>query len=131
MAGTGITRQSEPAGSAFAFARHVLGSSPRFVHVVPQRMFPSGHARALRVRDTRDALSVSSVFGLIGDVDEEREQANQGCGGKKLGGKIKKGVGRLIGNEQMQAEGRAEEIKARCGQRPRKRPSAAKGRSRK
>ena len=30
---------------------------------------------------------------------------------EKLGGKIKKGVGRLIGNEQMQAEGRAEEIK--------------------
>lgn len=33
---------------------------------------------------------------------------------EQLGGKLKKGVGKLIGNEQMQAEGTAKELKGRA-----------------
>ena len=30
---------------------------------------------------------------------------------EEIGGKIKKGIGKLIGNEQMEAEGKAKELK--------------------
>jgi len=33
---------------------------------------------------------------------------------QKLGGKLKKGVGRLLGNRRMEAEGRGEELKGRA-----------------
>lgn len=36
--------------------------------------------------------------------------------GEEVGGKIKAGVGKLIGNEQMEAEGRATELKGKAKQ---------------
>src|SRR6476469_6466554 len=36
--------------------------------------------------------------------------------GEELGGKIKAGVGKLIGNEQMEAEGRAQELEGEARQ---------------
>jgi len=35
---------------------------------------------------------------------------------EKLGGKIKGGIGRLVGNERMEAEGEAKEAKGRAKQ---------------
>ena len=35
---------------------------------------------------------------------------------KEAGGKIKKGVGKLIGNEQMEAEGKAKELQGEARQ---------------
>ena len=36
--------------------------------------------------------------------------------GEEIGGKIKAGVGKLIGNEQMQAEGKVKELKGQARQ---------------
>ena len=45
----------------------------------------------------------------------------------ELGGKIKKGVGSLIGNEQMEAEGRVAELKGEAEQAAAKGAERAKG----
>ena len=46
---------------------------------------------------------------------------------EELGGKIKKGIGHLIGNEQMAAEGRAKELKGEAKQEAAKAGERAKG----
>jgi uncharacterized protein YjbJ (UPF0337 family) len=46
---------------------------------------------------------------------------------EELGGKIKKGIGQLIGNEQMEAEGRVKELKGEARQEEAKAEERAKG----
>ena len=46
---------------------------------------------------------------------------------EELGGKIKKGIGQLIDNEQMEAEGRATELKGEAKQEAAKAGERAKG----
>jgi uncharacterized protein YjbJ (UPF0337 family) len=46
---------------------------------------------------------------------------------QKLGGKIKKGVGRALGNDRMQATGRAEELKGGAREETSKLGERAKG----
>jgi uncharacterized protein YjbJ (UPF0337 family) len=46
---------------------------------------------------------------------------------EKLGGKIKRSIGKLIGNEQMQAEGRAKELKGTAKVESAKAAERAKG----
>ena len=47
--------------------------------------------------------------------------------GEEIGGKIKAGVGKLIGNEQMQAEGKAHELKGKAKQEAAKSAERGKG----
>lgn len=47
--------------------------------------------------------------------------------GEELGGKLKAGVGKLIGNEQMQAEGRAHELSGKAKQEAAKSAERTKG----
>lgn len=55
-------------------------------------------------------------------------EANRGEGAaEKLGGKIKAGVGALIGNEQMEAEGRAKELKGAAKEESAKAAERGKG----
>jgi uncharacterized protein YjbJ (UPF0337 family) len=46
---------------------------------------------------------------------------------EELGGKIKKGVGKLIGSEQMEAEGKAKEMKGQARQEAAKAAERTKG----
>lgn len=47
--------------------------------------------------------------------------ANRGEGAaEELGGKIKKNVGKVIGNEQMEAEGKAKELEGEARQKANK-----------
>ena len=46
---------------------------------------------------------------------------------EELGGNLKQGVGRLAGNEQMEAEGRAQELKGESRQEAAKTVGTAKG----
>jgi uncharacterized protein YjbJ (UPF0337 family) len=46
---------------------------------------------------------------------------------EKIGGKIKQGVGKLIGDEQMEAEGRAKELRGEARQEEAKAEERAKG----
>ena len=53
---------------------------------------------------------------------------NRGEGAaEELGGKIKKGIGKLIGNEQMEAEGAAKELKGEAKQEAAKAGERSKG----
>lgn len=51
---------------------------------------------------------------------------NEGIG-EELGGKIQSGVGKLIGNEQMQAEGKAHELRGKAKQEAAKAAERTKG----
>ena len=51
---------------------------------------------------------------------------NEGIG-EEIGGKIQGGVGKLIGNEQMQAEGKAHELSGKAKQAAAKGAERAKG----
>jgi len=54
--------------------------------------------------------------------------ANRGEGAaEQLGGKIKKGIGKVIGNEQMEAEGRAKELKGEARKEEAEAEERAKG----
>lgn len=54
--------------------------------------------------------------------------ANRGEGvAEQVGGKIKAGVGKLIGNEQMEAEGRAKELKGEAREEAAKAGERSKG----
>ena len=54
--------------------------------------------------------------------------ANRGEGAaEELGGKIKKTVGKVIGNEQMEAEGKAKELKGEAKQEAAKAGERTKG----
>ncbi len=54
---------------------------------------------------------------------------NEGAA-EELGGKIKKGLGQLLGDEQMEAEGRAKELRGKVQRRTPRRRSARRERSR-
>ena len=55
-------------------------------------------------------------------------RANEGEGAaEKLGGKIKRSIGKLIGNEQMQAKGSAKELKGAAKVESAKAAERAKG----
>ncbi|MGK3967146.1 CsbD family protein [Sorangium sp. So ce118] len=45
----------------------------------------------------------------------------------ELGGKLKKGLGKLVGDEQMEAEGRAKEVRGKVQQEDAKADERAKG----
>jgi len=49
---------------------------------------------------------------------------------EEVGGKIKGSVGSLIGNQQMEAEGKAKELQGRANRRPPRQPSASRAPSR-
>lgn len=49
--------------------------------------------------------------------------------GEELGGKLKAGVGKLIGNEKMQAEGRFHEAKGKARQQVARAAAKAKGKA--
>ena len=51
---------------------------------------------------------------------------NEGIG-EEIGGKLKAGVGKLVGNEQMQAEGKAHELRGKAKQEAAKAAERAKG----
>jgi uncharacterized protein YjbJ (UPF0337 family) len=54
--------------------------------------------------------------------------ANRGEGqAEQIGGKIKKGIGKVIGNEQMEAEGRAKELKGEAREETAKAGERTKG----
>ena len=54
--------------------------------------------------------------------------ANRGEGiAEQVGGKIKQGVGKLIGNEQMEAEGKAKELKGEAREEAAKAGERTKG----
>ncbi|HVH46478.1 MAG TPA: CsbD family protein [Labilithrix sp.] len=54
--------------------------------------------------------------------------ANRGEGiAEQVGGKIKQGVGKVIGNEQMQAEGKAKELKGEAREESAKAAERTKG----
>ncbi len=54
--------------------------------------------------------------------------SNRGEGAaEELGGKIKKAVGKVIGNEQMEAEGKAKELKGEARQESAKAGERVKG----
>jgi uncharacterized protein YjbJ (UPF0337 family) len=46
---------------------------------------------------------------------------------EQIGGKVKKGIGRAIGNEQMEAEGRAKELKGEAREETAKASERGKG----
>ena len=53
---------------------------------------------------------------------------NRGEGvAEQIGGKIKQGIGRVIGNEQMQAEGKAKELKGEAREESAKASERAEG----
>lgn len=55
-------------------------------------------------------------------------QANRSEGvAEQIGGKIKKGIGRAIGNEQMEAEGKAKELKGEAREESAKAAERGKG----
>jgi uncharacterized protein YjbJ (UPF0337 family) len=55
-------------------------------------------------------------------------QANRGEGAaEQIGGKIKHGIGKAIGNEQMQAEGKAKELKGEAREESAKAEERGKG----
>ena len=58
--------------------------------------------------------------------EQRRNYRNEGKG-EEIGGKIKAGVGKLIGNEQMEAEGRAHELKGKAKQEAAKSAERTKG----
>ncbi|WP_437571280.1 CsbD family protein [Sorangium sp. So ce542] len=51
---------------------------------------------------------------------------NEGAA-EEMGGKLKKGLGKLLGDEQMEAEGRAKELKGRVQQEDAKADERARG----
>ncbi|AGP33604.1 general stress protein CsbD [Sorangium cellulosum] len=51
---------------------------------------------------------------------------NEGAA-EEMGGKLKKGLGKLLGDEQMEAEGRAKELKGRVEQEDAKADERARG----
>jgi len=51
---------------------------------------------------------------------------NEGIG-EEIGGKIKAGIGKLVGNEEMQAEGKAHEVHGKAKQEAAKGAERAKG----
>ena len=54
--------------------------------------------------------------------------ANRGEGiAEQIGGKIKEGIGKVLGNEQMQAEGRAKELKGEAREESAKAGERTKG----
>jgi len=80
-------------------------------------------ARQLRLlgqRVNRDALDKEP--GTMGNAADRGEGVAE-----KLGGKIKHGVGKLIGNEQMQAEGKAQELKGEAREETAKAGERVKG----
>ena len=55
-------------------------------------------------------------------------QADRGEGAaEKVGGKIKQGIGKAIGNEQMEAEGKAKELKGEAREESAKAGERSKG----
>lgn len=48
---------------------------------------------------------------------------------EKLGGKLKRGIGRILGNERMQAEGLARELKGKAREETAKSSERAKGKA--
>src|SRR5882672_6427820 len=64
-------------------------------------------------------------------VDPKMSSASKRTEGaaEKLGGKIKGGIGRLVGNERMQVEGAVNEAKGRAKHEAAKASSAARARS--
>ena len=79
---------------------------------------------------------ITKLLGLFARVAGTR-LAHQGCmsnastrnegKGEEIGGKIKAGIGSLIGNEQMEAEGRAHELKGKAKQEAAKGAERTKG----
>jgi len=65
-----------------------------------------------------------------GGIEMRNHQIERSEGkAEKLGGKLKKGIGRIIGNERMQVEGLAKEIRGKTREENAKSSERAKGKA--
>lgn len=88
---------------------------------VPHRLIPAEckNKRAFAGSHHRHATCLMSCMSNTSTRNEGK--------GEEIGGKIKAGVGKLIGNEQMEAEGKAHELKGKAKQEAAKGAERTKG----